>query len=147
MQSKVQTTQNGNETGKLPQWVWLARLSPFRSLHAKHMNMASLVLVRGVCARVVAGTASPGAQCYCLRVIRRSFSPLAWYNRKLERSPLITKTITSGGDLVCVCAVCMELCSPHLVLLRVGGKGVCMHTYIHAHRPLFSFIRNISHDE
>ena len=27
----------------------------------------------------------------------RHFSPLAWYNRQIERSPLITKSITSGG--------------------------------------------------
>lgn len=30
---------------------------------------------------------------------RRSFGPLAWYNRQLQRSPIITKCITSGGLL------------------------------------------------
>lgn len=29
---------------------------------------------------------------------RRSFGPLAWYNRQLQRSPVITKCITSGGE-------------------------------------------------
>ena len=28
---------------------------------------------------------------------RRQFSPLAWYNRQIERAPIITKCITSGG--------------------------------------------------
>ena len=28
---------------------------------------------------------------------RRRFSPLAWYNKQLEKSPVITKSITSGG--------------------------------------------------
>ena len=28
---------------------------------------------------------------------RRHFSPLAWYNRQIERAPVITKSITSGG--------------------------------------------------
>ena len=30
-------------------------------------------------------------------VSRRQFSPLAWYNKQLEKSPMITKSITSGG--------------------------------------------------
>ena len=29
---------------------------------------------------------------------RRRFSPLAWYNKQLEKSPAITKSITSGGS-------------------------------------------------
>lgn len=62
----------------------------------------ALVVVRGVCARVVwsAGAARPGVvgnRC-CQRVFRRNFSPLAWYNKQLERAPVLTKTITSGGS-------------------------------------------------
>jgi len=29
---------------------------------------------------------------------RRNFSPMAWYNQKLESSPIITKSITSGSE-------------------------------------------------
>ncbi len=28
---------------------------------------------------------------------RRNFSPMAWYNKKLEKAPIITKSITSGS--------------------------------------------------
>lgn len=31
------------------------------------------------------------------QVGRRNFSPMAWYNKKIEKSPIITKGITSGG--------------------------------------------------
>ncbi|XP_064404738.1 uncharacterized protein LOC135349981 [Halichondria panicea] len=36
---------------------------------------------------------------------RRSFSPMAWYNKQLKRAPLVTKSITSGilfgsGDVI-----------------------------------------------
>ena len=63
----------------------------------------ALVMVRGVYARVVlsAGAARPrvlGNRC-CQRVFRRSFSPLAWYNKQLQRAPMLTKTITSGGSI------------------------------------------------
>lgn len=29
---------------------------------------------------------------------RRSFSPMAWYNKQLKRAPLVTKSITSGSE-------------------------------------------------
>ena len=31
------------------------------------------------------------------RTQSRKFSPMAWYNSRLEKSPVITKSITSGG--------------------------------------------------
>ena len=31
------------------------------------------------------------------RLFTRRFSPLAWYNKQLEKAPVITKCITSGG--------------------------------------------------
>lgn len=34
-----------------------------------------------------------------MRQPRRNFSPLAWYNKHLERSPVVTKSITSGGTI------------------------------------------------
>lgn len=30
---------------------------------------------------------------------RRHFSPLAWYNKQIDKSPIITKSITSGGEI------------------------------------------------
>ena len=48
-------------------------------------------------------------------ITRRSFSPMAWYNAQLEKSPVITKSITSGGGstlhikLLCICRYGYEI--------------------------------------
>ena len=41
-----------------------------------------------------------GAPNVATRTQTRKFSPLAWYNKRLERAPIITKGITSGGIYV-----------------------------------------------
>ena len=48
-----------------------------------------------------------GSQNFCrcgqskVLVARRSFSPMAWYNAQLQKSPVLTKSITSGGESSC----------------------------------------------
>ena len=56
-----------------------------------------MALARSILALRVQTLVSAGARRRPHRVLGRSFSPLAWYNRQLERSPIITKCITSGG--------------------------------------------------
>lgn len=33
-------------------------------------------------------------------VFKRRFSPMTWYNQKLEKSPLVVKSITTGGEVL-----------------------------------------------
>ena len=50
--------------------------------------------------------AALGSQGFCkcghgkVLVARRSFSPMAWYNAKLQKAPVLTKSITSGGEVI-----------------------------------------------
>lgn len=50
--------------------------------------------------------AALGSQSFCrygqgkVLVARRSFSPMAWYNAQLQKAPVLTKSITSGGEAI-----------------------------------------------
>lgn len=50
--------------------------------------------------------AALGSQNFCrfgqgkVLMVRRSFSPMAWYNAQLQKAPVLTKSITSGGELI-----------------------------------------------
>ena len=46
---------------------------------------------------------------------RRNFSPFAWYNKHLEKSPIITKSITSGSECSCV-TYTVVLCYAPMIL-------------------------------
>lgn len=59
--------------------------------------MATLVIVQRFTASRFLLSASRCRQNIGM-VTRRNFSPLAWYNKQLEKAPIITKSITSGGE-------------------------------------------------
>ena len=65
--------------------------------HAHHhpANIMGLALLRKAYPVVLQ---QGGRWPVAVRVPRRQFSPLAWYNKQLEKSPVITKSITSGGS-------------------------------------------------
>ena len=65
------------------------------------------------------------------RLFTRRFSPLAWYNKHLEKTPMLTKTITSGSKI---------LIWTWLVVLQ--GLGIMSaHAHAHSNTSLYNMYR------
>ncbi len=55
---------------------------------------------------------------------RRSFSPMAWYNKQLERAPLVTKSITSGSEHICTAKYIHRVTISTIAVLFGGGDVI-----------------------
>ncbi len=59
-------------------------------------------------------------RCQPFKTQSRHFSPFAWYNKQLERAPVITKSITSGSKWEGLVFLLVHA-APMQIIIRLWG--------------------------